>query len=586
MKKPLLICAATALCFYLSAANAQTDTTRYDLGRIQLHKNLTQAITIKAADLERMPFSSLSEAINVWLYGVYGGQTSYVPVIDGVTMTDVNALSIYDIDEITLVQNASTGLNGTGGPQQLVLIIKTRRNRPGSRGIEAAGQTNVINLHMEPVPANAGYTAKSSTQFYNQYYLSGYVNKANLHAGLSADYQRDAYPVEKDKSTDNGQQYNYGLTQALSRYKFNGYLDASVGKSVLSVSTGYVSQNGNERNESENITGNGYLLQQSLDNMKQNLYYVNASLKSSFSSFKNTLTGAYEHYKTTQHEDNLTGAYFYDDYYGNQYQSVHYTPVIGTSANNYVLKDNLSGNFKSGNWSFEPNLNLMYQHYKAENTNIGHYVSNIDSLEIATDSTSNSTTQQVQNILTLTPALSISYHDVLGVQGGFETVLSNSLNQNKPKKFYPFISAGWNVTGTDTAKKSFGLRFFGSYAKVASYEMAAYGNMSLLNVASTFNATLPLASFNAVNPNVNPYAASNQWQFGATVGLWKNKLIFNYSYNSTKYMSSRTSTYIVPSNGTLAQYTINYNTPNKLTINRFGFDINWFKTDKLPGKPI
>ena len=152
MKKPLLLC-TIFLCFFLSKTKAQTDTTKYDLGRVQINKQLAHGITIKAADLEKMPFASLADAINVWLYGAYGSAVSYVPVIDGIVMTDVNALSIYDIDEITLVQHATTVLNGAS-LQQFLLLIKTRRNRPGKSGIAAAGQTNLVKLHTDK--ANSG----------------------------------------------------------------------------------------------------------------------------------------------------------------------------------------------------------------------------------------------------------------------------------------------------------------------------------------------------------------------------------------------------------------------------------------------
>src|SRR4051812_26747280 len=112
--------AAIALCFSYSKAYSQTDSIHYDLGRIRLDKKFTQSITIKAADLQRQPFSTLSEAINVWFYGTYTSKNNMVFVIDGNLVNDVNVYNINDIEEITLVQNSLIQVNGATPLQQLV----------------------------------------------------------------------------------------------------------------------------------------------------------------------------------------------------------------------------------------------------------------------------------------------------------------------------------------------------------------------------------------------------------------------------------------------------------------------------------
>lgn len=582
MKKTLLICTTGLLSFYLSAAKAQTDTTRYDLGRVQISKNSTQAITIKAADLERMPFSNLSEAINVWLYGVYGSTATYVPVVDGVTMSNINTLSIYDIDEITLVQNAIASINGAS-PQQLLLLIKTKRNHSGKKyGVEAAGQTNVIALHTSPAPANANYTVSSALQFYNQYYLSGYVNTGKIHAGVSADFQRDGVPVEKVKPTgNNGSTYNSGQTASINRYRFNGYLDADLGKSTLSINTGYVPQTGN--NNFETITSNAYEVGQ--DKLKDNIYYANASLKSTFSGFQNTLTGSYEHYKATNNQNGIG-----ESYNGYGYVPFQYNGNIGLGASNYVFKDNLSHKFKTGNWEFEPNVNLMYRDYKVENANSQN--ESIAGPYSYLDTTINTSENHNEKATTLTPSLSINYHNVIIIQGGFEYILSNSITNreansdslqytyytynNKAKKLYPFLSATWNAAGINKDKDPFMWSFSGSYAQSAAYELDN-SYMMPFYIYSVYANDLQTISTNPVNGN-NLFTTAKQWQLGTTMSFSRNKVAFSYNYSSNQLNTAITETYYS------YQPSYNYNYISKLTIHRLGFDINWKKTEQFAWK--
>jgi len=547
MKKPLLLC-TIFLCFFLLKTKAQTDTTKYDLGRVQIKKNLSQAITIKGADLEKMPFASLADAINVWLYGAYGSAVSYVPVIDGIVMTDVNALSIYDIDEITLVQNATTVLNGAS-PQQFLLLIKTRRNRPGKSGIEAAGQTNLVKLHTDK--ANSG-TEKSNTQYYNQYYLSGYVNTANISAGLSADYQRDATP--STSTTASGSKYDVGYAEAVGRYKLNGFLDAKLGNSsTLSLSTGYVPQNGNG---SDLIITSSTPLSM-IARLKENLYYNNLSLKSSFAGFKNTLTGGYQHLKSS----NSTASTQIVILGGNPYSELQ-NIAADYSANNVLVKDNLSYAFKSGNWEIEPNLNFMYRHYKETNDQTLGYIYYDGNTQVY-DTTATASDNYVSKQSLLTPSVNINYRGVLMLQGGFQAVLSNPANNTqgfKPKRIYPFALVMLNVI--NKANSATGLSIFGSFANANSYMGDIHNSIAYTSTA--FNQYIASTYYSpAVTGVANPYNNFNQWQAGANFSLLHNKLSFSYNFSNQQFDGVQTS--------------LNYYT-GKLYLHRLGLAVNWAKS--------
>lgn len=551
MKRTLLLCTAIFLCFFLSETKAQTDTTKYDLGRLQMDKKLTQTITIKAADLEKLPFSTLTDAINVWLYGVYGAHQSYVFVIDGVVMTDVNALSIYDIDEITLVQNAAAVLNGAS-PQQFLLLIKTRRNRPGKYGFDVTGQTNLVKPYI-----NQNTTGKNSSRGYNQYYLSGYVNTGNIHAGLSADFQRDAIPLTQQLSATG---YN-NSTEDLNRYKLNAYLDASLGaSSILSISAGYVPQNGDGSVNAYSLSSSGSTTSTAMNTIKENLYYNNISLKSAFSGFTNTLTGAFQHVTSNNGINTFQVTTVGGNYTITQNHS------ITNTADNLLFKDNLAYTIKSGNWKIEPNLNIMYRHYKTTGNQINNYAYYAGSAPFA-DSTATSSNNLIIKQSLLTPAININYRNVLMLQGGFEVMLSTPISNTygfKPKRTYPFASVMLNVI--DKEKHTNGLSIFGSFANTNSY-MGDINNY--VAYISTVNSQFVSTTYYMPSTTglVNLYNNFNQLQAGANFSLIHEKLLLTYNFSNQKFDGSND--------------TYHYYYAGKLYVHRLGFDMNWVKTDKF-----
>src|SRR5215475_13110614 len=103
-------------------ADAQFDSTHLDLGYLSLKKDFTQQLAIRGTDLEKMPFTNLSDAIAVWLYGVYTNPSTLLYVVDGNPVADVNAYSVYDIEEVVLVQHAAGLIASAPGQSEMVLI--------------------------------------------------------------------------------------------------------------------------------------------------------------------------------------------------------------------------------------------------------------------------------------------------------------------------------------------------------------------------------------------------------------------------------------------------------------------------------
>ncbi|HVW59976.1 MAG TPA: hypothetical protein VHC48_08080, partial [Puia sp.] len=167
------------------SAYSQNDSTRLDAGGIVLKRAFAQNVTIKGEDLEKMPFSDLSDAINVWLNGVYTISGNIIFVVDGNIAGDVNSYSIHDVKEAVLVQNAGV-LTGTAGNQQQMVLITTRQGRD-TPGIRTAAQTFLV------------HSPGASTSLYHQYFASVGKSFKKVSAGISANYLRDVVPMMKQE---------------------------------------------------------------------------------------------------------------------------------------------------------------------------------------------------------------------------------------------------------------------------------------------------------------------------------------------------------------------------------------------------
>jgi len=342
MKTPLPFCSITiCLSFFLLQASAQSDTSKYDLGRISLQKNFTQAIVIKGADLEKLPFNNLSEAINMWLYGVYGGKQAYISIIDGNINDNIDAYSIFDIEEIALVQNTATLLNGVP-PSQYLLVIKTRRNRPGKSNIYIAGQTNAVKLRNNITQTDNNANGESTSNIYNHYYAAAYANSSAINMGISADFQHDAMPILKTAKFSSENPYNF------NRYKFNGYMDIKIGKpNTLSINVGYMPQSDDmgtfyqytrlSDTRTFNSSGN------------YNLLHSNIKLRTNLAGITNTLSAGLQSYHSTE-RTTLTQV---------QNNPPTYT-ITGDSigrVESYIVKADLSYKQTIGKITIEPGVN-------------------------------------------------------------------------------------------------------------------------------------------------------------------------------------------------------------------------------------
>ena len=195
-----------------------------NIGYLSLRREFTQTIRVKGADLEKMPFVNLSDAIAQWFFGAYTQPASLIYVVDGNPVTDVNSYSVYDIDEVILVQNAAA-LATTASGQQEMVFVRTKRGG-GKSGLTAAVQSGLVNV--------SGYHPKAG--WFQNIYAGGYRNWNKVRAGLSVNYMRDVFP-------DTVGRHEAVTPKNLQRWRLRGFVDWQIGhRNLVELTVNYTPQ--------------------------------------------------------------------------------------------------------------------------------------------------------------------------------------------------------------------------------------------------------------------------------------------------------------------------------------------------------
>ena len=575
MAKPLHIIIILIFCFSLTV-RGQSDTSNYDLGRILLKKQFTQSITVKGNDLEQFPFSNLADAINVWFYGTYTNASTLVYVIDGNIINDVNAYSIYDIDEITLVQNAAGQVSGASPGQQLVLI-KLKTDRPGKQGIKGAGQTEVVG----GANTNSAKTEKSSARIYNQYYLSGYKNFEDFNLGVSADYQRDATPEPTNGYYNPSPPFNF------NRLKLNVWGSAKLADwNTITIGLNYTPQTSN--------ISDGYTLLNSQDasynepeqnagHISQHLFNATFAIRTDIiAGITNNFSVAYNQYNYFE-RNNLT--YSIPNYYvsanGTESLVGDSSSAVSVKTENLLIRDNLVYKKKIGYFMLEPSMNFSFRNFRsssnystgiASGTGTNFELSNVSSVSSSSDHYSS----QYDNYL-LTPSINATYKGFLNLQGGVVTILNPSkdfISGYGISRFSPFLTASADVSkipGFSVVR----LKIFGSFSKQNAILDDQYSSLAGLTTINNLAAPTGIGLSSAgtsvyADLPVNPYQQYNNYQAGFTLSLPRN-LSINYSFEYRFYQTPEQ--ILVPFGANEEQVDVIYANDN-ITTNRFG--INYY----------
>jgi hypothetical protein len=522
MFKNLFLSAISAV-FVFSVANAQDDSLYYDLGRVLVKKSATKTTTIKGIDLERYQASNLSDAINVWLYGTYSTSSSIVYVVNGNILTDVNVYSIYDIEEVTLVESAAAQVSGAGPGRQMVLI-KLRTDRSGKKGIEVNGQSSLVNPR-NTMNGSVGTASGGNSGVYDNYYISAYRNYKNVRIGASAEYQRDADP------RSNGYGLEFLQPASFNRFKLNAYLDANLWKgTTLSFGAGYVPQTNHYAFNQDTVDVLYTNALQSIyhnTQISQHLFNTDLSVKSNIAKgLTNRLSIAYSHSNYLE-KDQFGTSYPYN----NATISADSTITNANHAHNLLFRDYLVYAGHLAGFDIQPSLNFTYRNV-LDSTN---YINSVHSVYTGSSDVTNvypSYARTLASRFMLTPAVDINFKDIFDVNAGFVTVL-NSIKDTSAtahiSHVYPFVSTSFNLAkmlGITIVK----LQLFASYSKQGAVLEDA--STALYNFQPAVNPGSVLT-----NPGDPALPHKNDsYQAGMDVGLFKNfSVSYNYEY---KYYTS------------------------------------------------
>jgi hypothetical protein len=558
--KNLILTAAIPVLFLCMDAKAQADTTHYDLGNVLIKKNFTQSITIKGSDLERYPFNDLTEAIRTFFYGTFTNSASVIYVVDGNIINDVNAYSIYDVEEITLVQNAVAQVSGASPAQQMI-VIKTRTHHANKEGITVAGQTSLVNIFN----ANKVSNTKSTTNFYDQYYVGAYKNFTGVEAGVSADIQHDVYPGLLPGMIHPYSPFNF------NRFKLNGYVNANLWKgSTLNVGINYVPQPSNySATISANYTPTESYRSVESSHILQHLFNSTVSLRSNIvKGLTNTLSGIYNHYN---YFENDSTSYSVSDPANPTYSL---TRVKGFNMmHTLLIRDNLVYSKQLGDFSIEPALNFSYRKVK-DSTYTGQMTTYNNNGNLPGVSSQYSMQYGQYKVYLLTPSMEFAYKDVFNIQAGFDVLLNSNKDfapAYKLHRAFPFITTSVDI-GKWADMSNVSLKIFGSFAKQNGLLDDNYAMLEgfYLQGASSTQSTPVLSngSYGYIYNYYDFYQLYNNYQAGAELGILKHFTIdysFEYRYNVVPVVIA------LPATPNGAQYeTAFYN--GKTTTNRIGLN--------------
>lgn len=497
--KPLLTIAA-AICF-LHNAYSQTDTSGTDLnlGRVKLKKDFTQSITIKGEQLEKMPFTSLEETLNAWMYGYFTRKGNILFIVDGLLINDVNAYSIYDIEEVTLVQNALTQINGADRQQQLI-VIKTKRGGTAKQGLTVAGQASLISL---------GKKDNAATGVYHQYHVAVYKNSDRIQYGLSANYMHDVIPYKSDN------RYKINTQPNIDRFRLNAWFTAQLGIAhKLYVRLNAVPQ----VNEEETLSIIPVVLPETGTDREQSksdnwAISPSAGLRSTlFKGFTNDLSVAYlaSNDKTEAKREVIQGSL------GTQtsQQNVSY------KRQQVLITEHISYRTTFNDWTLEPSLNFQFRYMKYDFSN---------RIQIYREPQQYSFEENLFNneyrTYLLTTSVNLFYKNVLNIQGGAMTNISPKMDKGT-KKVYPFITASANLIPVD-GHKPVSVQVFASYAQTGNVGDYMRQTPDFITPFGYSSATINGIVYYRIPSTDSTWW---NWQAGLQFGLLNKRIIVSYNF--------------------------------------------------------
>jgi hypothetical protein len=515
MKRTIVSIALGLLeCFGAQRSIAQQDTTHLDAGYLTLNKEFTQQISINGSDLQKMPFINLSDAISAWLYGVYTTPVSVQYVVDGNPVADVNAYSIYDVEEIVLVQHAAA-LIGTAPGQGETILIRTRRG-VGPRGMTVAAQAGLI--------AENGSSGKP--RFFHNYYAGAYRNAGTISYGASANYIRDAIPFDALEGS-------IVTPPNWQRWRLNGYFDWRPDvHNQIEVTMNYTPQklSGLENPNAEQELVYGY-------NESGYQHYLTPHLDwrgEWAKGLTNDLQATYLHSRLSTNELQLFGFSTPDSF------AIQENINLVTSGHLWI-RDHLAYALKTGGWTIAPAINLSYEHIQDQ------YVErNVNGTSIFPLLELNATYLLEEGVVSLvqktdlylvTPGLEVSFKRAIDIMGGALINMGTHSLTGNGKQVYPYAGATVDLLRLGNPERQESLKVIGSVtgrtilsSQVYTLQDFTAGNLppfSVPAITGLSGGSPPVPPPNYVPPVLPAFWT---WEVGMRYSGVKGRLEVSYQY--------------------------------------------------------
>ena len=520
MRLPALPLAVLCLILLCHTVTAQRDSSRIDIGWMSLDRNLTQTITVKGSDLEKMPFMNLADAIRAWFFGAYTNVVALAYVVDGNPVTDVNLYPIFEIEEVTLVQNA-VGPAAYGSGQQWLVVVTTKRGRE-RKGLRVVGQAG-------PVNANGNGT-HTTTNVYHQYYAGMYGRLEKVEYGLSADWIRDVSPIPTGHSPGAGYQVTTPLQ--VQQWKFNGYLSWHPAKGhTVAFQMGYAPERLDQ--QSDSILGSTYLGTER--RLRGHLLTPQLSWKGEL------LPGLQEELHVGYLSSSYSASSMYSD------STIGVTPpydlrtgaLAAQTTSQLFFQERLGYSVKAGEWSIRPALNLFYNHIDEKSANSQSTFSTSGSGPVVINPPAPLGPEQGPkgDLLYLSPAVDVGFGRAIDLQAGMQVNLKNG-EDVVSKAVFPFASLGVDVLKFGQGAGN-SMKLFGSYAQRAQvfvddyslYDLSGGGGSYSLGDVYRLKAITP---FNFAIPLQYP-ASLWSWQAGASFATRGDKFRVSYTFERRNF---------------------------------------------------
>lgn len=514
--KSLLLIIATIISVQVTFA--QSDSTYLDLGRLRVQKAFIQSTTIKATDIARMPFVNLSEVIRSWANGAFTQKDQMVYVVDGITVADIDAYNIQDIEDITIIRNAQVNQNGAGN-LQLMVLVRTKQWTADSKHFIFSAMGSAMS---RKVITQLSSREKESQQVFagnfQQYTLSARGGNQTFNYGGSLGFIHDALPGrnKKDSLFDT-------KTPGINRLKINLWAQVAINKNnTLSAYFNYVPQV--KTGDSQVISF--YFNQKASTKNKD--YLLNPYIKLETKLPNGLLNKFTFSYVTGKQLDNI-------DLKGTQSDGRVFISQTRDSlrAESFTFNDNFSFVKKIGDWLFEPTLNINFQKafYHHANKLVSGYEQDLTGIMYSW-----STQQRWGKLFTATPSLSVSYRSLFLVQGGILQDISKLVDDKYTNtRSYPFVNGSVNLTRLIKTTPGFDWKLFGSWSERFSaydgaYQLRDFNHTYVL--PGSLEAPIVFIGFPSIIPPV--YKTATQRQVGTGLSLFEKKLRINYNYLNTE----------------------------------------------------